>query len=88
MPKRERTRKKKRTHVKEKESAQSALTAKKDELKAPKSLVIRRGKKDSADGELVEGLRHMMLPYTALHFQEDPKNRKLTLAQSATHLAL
>jgi ribosome biogenesis protein SSF1/2 len=88
MPKRGRTRKKNRTHVEENDAAQSALTAKKDELKVPKSLVIRRGKTASVVGELVDDLRHMMLPYTALHFQEDPKNRKLTLAQYTTHLAL
>jgi ribosome biogenesis protein SSF1/2 len=88
MPKRGRNRKKSRTHVLEKaEAAQSALTTKKDE-KVPKSLVIRRGKTATEVGELVEDLRHLMLPYTALHFQEDPKNRKLTLAQYAVHLSL
>jgi len=38
--------------------------------------------------ELVEDMRKMMLPYTALHFQEDPKNRKLTLAKYCQELAL
>lgn len=88
MPKRGRNRKKHRTHVVENEAAQSALTTKKDDLKIPKSLVIRRGKTAAEVGELIEDLRHLMLPYTALHFQEDPKNRKLTLAQYATNLAL
>ena len=87
MPKRGRTRKKNRTHVRDNETAQSALTEKQDE-KVPKSLVLRRGKTASVVGELVEDLRHLMLPYTALHFKEDPKNRKLTMAQYATHLAL
>jgi len=36
----------------------------------------------------VEDLRKLMLPYTALHFQEDPKNRKLTLAKYCQELAL
>jgi hypothetical protein len=39
--------------MKEKNSAQSALTAKKDKLKIPKSLVIRRGMTVSADGERI-----------------------------------
>ena len=88
MPKRGRNRKKSRSHVAENESAQSALSAKKDDLKVPRSLVIRRGKTAAEVGELVEDLRHLMLPYTALHFNEDPKNRKLTMAQYASHLAL
>jgi ribosome biogenesis protein SSF1/2 len=88
MPKVGRRRKKNRTHVVENEAPQSALTAKKEELKVPKSLVIRRGKTAPEVGELVADLRHLMLPYTALHFQEDPKNRKLTLSQYATNLAL
>ncbi|GAX11962.1 ribosome biogenesis protein SSF1/2 [Fistulifera solaris] len=88
MPKVGRRRKKNRTHVVENEAPQSALTAKKEELKVPKSLVMRRGKTAPEVGELVTDLRHLMLPYTALHFQEDPKNRKLTLSQYATNLAL
>lgn len=88
MPKVGRRRKKNRTHVVENDAPQSALTAKKDELKVPKSLVIRRGKTAPEVGELITDLRNLMLPYTALHFQEDPKNRKLTLSQYATNLAL
>ena len=36
----------------------------------------------------MEDLRKLMLPYTALQFQEDPKNRKLTLAKYCQDLAL
>jgi ribosome biogenesis protein SSF1/2 len=90
MPKRGRFRKKTRTHAAvgdNDKSPKSALTEA-EELKVPKSLVIRRGKTEPEVSELVEDLRKLMLPYTALHFQEDPKNRKLTLSQYATHLAL
>lgn len=87
MPKRGRQRKKTRTHVTENEAAQSALLDKQEE-KVPKSLVIRRGKTAIEVGELVNDMRQLMLPFTALHFQEDPKNRKLTLQQYAHHLAL
>jgi len=56
--------------------------------KVPKSLVIRKGKTAAELGELVTDLRRLMLPFTAVHFQDDPKNRKLTLQQYCTHLAL
>lgn len=87
MPKRGRRRKKTRTHTAENEAAQSALVEKAEE-KVPKTLVIRRGKTAAEVGELVDDLRHLLLPFTALHFKEDPKNRKLTLPQYAQHLAL
>ena len=90
MPKRGRRRKKTRTHVAttDDDKAPKAALMEQEELKVPKSLVIRRGKTETEVGELVEDLRKLMLPYTALHFQEDPKNRKLTLGQYATYLAL
>jgi ribosome biogenesis protein SSF1/2 len=90
MPKRGRSRKKTRTHaaVGDNDKAPKSALTEQEELKVPKSLVIRRGKTEPEVAELVEDLRKLMLPYTALHFQEDPKNRKLTLSQYATHLAL
>lgn len=89
MPRKGRQRKKNRTHVTdEHENSQNALTSSKEENKIPKSLVIRRGKTEHEVGELVEDFRKLMLPYTALHFQEDPKNRKLTLARYCQELAL
>jgi ribosome biogenesis protein SSF1/2 len=91
MPRKGRKRKKTRTHANtiENDSApQNALATNKLENKVPKSLVIQRGKTEHEVGELVEDLRKLMLPYTALHFQEDPKNRKLTLAKYCQQLAL
>jgi len=85
---RRKKKKQKSQHALPNDAAQSALTTKREELKVPKSLVIRRGKTASEVAELVDNLRHVMLPYTALKFEEDPKNRKLTLNQYATHLAL
>lgn len=86
MPKRGRRRTKNRTHVTEtNEGATSALQDKLD--KVPRSLVVRRGKTAHEVAELVQDLRQMMLPYTALHFQEDPKNRKMTLQKYAKTLA-
>ena len=89
MPKKGHRRKKKRTHANDdaNEAAQSALTSKKDE-KIPKSLVMRRGRCAGEVAELITDVRHMMLPFTALNFQEDPKNRKLSLSQYASSLAL
>jgi ribosome biogenesis protein SSF1/2 len=88
MPKRGRRRKKTRTQEpSEQENAASALESSKD-AKVPKSLIIRRGKTAHEVVELVDDLRHLMLPYTALNFQEDPSNRKLTLQQYTTNLAL
>jgi ribosome biogenesis protein SSF1/2 len=89
MPKRGRQRKKTRTHVstERQESAASALESN-EESKVPKSLVIRRGRTAQEVADLVDDMRHLMLPYTALHFKEDPKNRKLTLQQYSKNLAL
>ena len=90
MPKRGRRRKKTRTHVRTEQQQEHAATAlhTDDTMKIPKSLVIRRGRTAHEVAELVEDLRHLMLPYTALHFQEDAKNRKLTLQQYSKSLAL
>ena len=76
------SRKKRRTHVPEDE------TGKATENKVPKSLVIRRGKTAPEVAELVHDLRQMMMPYTAINFMEDSKNRKLTLQQYSKHVAL
>mmetsp|Transcript_2308 Transcript_2308/g.3164 ORF Transcript_2308/g.3164 Transcript_2308/m.3164 type:complete len:421 (+) Transcript_2308:28-1290(+) len=56
--------------------------------KVSKSLVIRRGKTAVEVSELVTDMRHMMMPFTALNFQEDAQNRKLTLQQYSKHVAL
>uniref|UniRef100_A0A7S3DYG7 Brix domain-containing protein n=1 Tax=Entomoneis paludosa TaxID=265537 RepID=A0A7S3DYG7_9STRA len=72
---------KKRTHVPEDGTDGSGS-------KVPKSLVIRRGKTAAEVSELVQDLRHMMMPYTAINFQEDARNRKLTLQQYSKHVAL
>ncbi|CAB9508552.1 Suppressor of SWI4 1 homolog [Seminavis robusta] len=90
MPKKGRGRKKNRTHVKDLEESkpENALVSNKQETKVPKSLVIRRGKTEHEVAELVEDLRKLMLPYTALQFQEDPRNRKLTLEKYCQKLAL
>jgi ribosome biogenesis protein SSF1/2 len=54
--------------------------------KIPRSIVFRRGKRTEAEvGELVQDVRHLMAPFTALNLQE---NRQLTLSQYAKHLAL
>jgi ribosome biogenesis protein SSF1/2 len=88
MPKRGRRRKKARTHDDKEAAVPSALATKNETVRVPQSLVIRRGKCAGEVHELVDDLRQMMLPFTALRFEEDPKNRKLTLSQYATHLAL
>jgi ribosome biogenesis protein SSF1/2 len=85
MPRRGRQRKKSRTQEVSEAAAASSLTTVE---KIPKSLIIRRGKTCPELVELIQDMRRMMLPYTALNFKEDPKNRKLTLQQYATHLAL
>jgi ribosome biogenesis protein SSF1/2 len=88
MPRQGRTRKKSRTHVDDTKNlqAQSALQSKDDETKVPKSIVFRRGKRTEAEvGELVQDVRHLMAPYTALNLQE---NRQLSISHYAKHLAL
>lgn len=84
MPRRGRKRKKTRTHVVENEAVASALSTQ-EELKVPRSLVVRRGKVESEVVELVHDLRNMMMPHTALNFQEDSKASKLN--KSLTHYA-
>jgi len=58
-----------------------------DELKIPRSLVIRRGKVESELTELVTDIRKLMRPYTAVNFKEDAKNRKVTLSHYANSLS-
>ncbi|KAL7576311.1 hypothetical protein ACA910_018131 [Epithemia clementina (nom. ined.)] len=77
---------KKRTHVAVVE--ESSKLPSDPNSKVPKSLVIRRGKTAPEVAELVQDLRQMMLPYTAIYFQEDSKNRKLTLQHYSKHVAL
>ena len=93
MPKRGRSRKKNRTHVATPEEQSGVASALVDpnngsDRKIPKSLVTRKGSTAAEVAELVTDLRRLMQPYTALSFQDDPKNRKLTLQQYSTHLAL
>lgn len=76
MPRKGRKRKKTRTHVVENEAVASALVTQ-EEMKVPHSLVVRRGKVESEVVELVSDLRNLMMPYTALNFQEDTKSTKL-----------
>lgn len=85
MPRRGRKRKKTRTHIVEDDRHAGALLSQ-DELKIPRSLVIRRGKVESELVELVQDLRKLMRPYTAVNFKEDASNRKVTLAHYANSL--
>jgi len=84
MPKRGRKRKKTRTHA---EDADNALLSA-EESKIPKSLVIRRGKCDPHVADLVQDVRKMTMPYTALNFKEDANNRKLNLNKYCQHVCL
>jgi len=84
MPKKGGRRKKTRTHVVENETANSAISTQ-EEMKTPRSLVVRRGKVESEVVELVSDLRNLMMPYTALKFQEDTKSSKLS--KSLAHYA-
>ena len=88
MPHRGRKRKKSRTQNAATGPDSTANTALETTEKIPKSLVFRKGKTVAELAELVTDLRKLMQPYTAIHFQEDARNRKLTLQQYATHLAL
>jgi ribosome biogenesis protein SSF1/2 len=91
MPKRGRRRKKNRTHAVSPDEASGGATALVNgsgDRKIPKSLVTRKGSTAAEVSELVTDLRRLMQPYTAVSFQDDPKNRKLTLQQYSTHLAL
>jgi ribosome biogenesis protein SSF1/2 len=49
---------------------------------------IRRGKVEAEVTDLITDLRKVMLPFTALNFKEDPKNRKHTLATYSKELAM
>eukprot|EP00578_Thalassiosira_sp_NH16_P008981 CAMPEP_0181110642 /NCGR_PEP_ID=MMETSP1071-20121207/18829_1 /TAXON_ID=35127 /ORGANISM="Thalassiosira sp., Strain NH16" /LENGTH=463 /DNA_ID=CAMNT_0023194439 /DNA_START=24 /DNA_END=1415 /DNA_ORIENTATION=- len=83
MPRQGRKRKKTRTHVVETDERITSALRSNDELKVPRSLVIRRGKTESELVELVSDIRTLMRPYTAANFKEDATNRKMTLARYA-----
>ena len=87
MPRRGRKRKKTRTHVVDTDERIRGGLISNDELKLPRSLVIRRGKVESELTELVTDLRKLMRPYTAVNFKEDAKNRKMTLSHYANSLS-
>ncbi|KAL7484415.1 hypothetical protein ACHAW6_010053 [Cyclotella cf. meneghiniana] len=86
MPRRGRKRKKTRTHVVETDDRIRGALLSQDELKIPRSLVIRRGKVESELVELVGDLRKLLRPYTAVNFKEDATNRKITLTHYANSL--
>lgn len=87
MPKKGRSRKKSRTHAADPENVAGTLTNS-DIVKVPKSLIIRRGKCEAVVTDLVQDLRKVMMPYTALNFQEDASYRKLTLNKYCQHVCL
>jgi len=87
MPRRGRKRKKTRTHVQPTDERITSALQSSTELKIPRSLIIRRGKTESELIELVNDLRKLMRPYTALNFKEDATNRKLTLSHYATSMS-
>lgn len=87
MPRNGRKRKKTRTHVVETDERVTSALRSNDELKIPRSLVIRRGKTEGELVELVSDLRKLMRPYTAVNFKEDAKNRKVTLSHYANSLS-
>jgi ribosome biogenesis protein SSF1/2 len=86
MPRRGRHRKKTRTHVVATDERITSALHSNDDLKVPRSLVIRRGKVESEITELVMDIRNLLRPYTALNFKEDATNRKMTLAKYASEL--
>ena len=67
MPKSGSRRKKTRTHV-EDEKAQEEFQA------APKSFIIKRGQVGMYVKELIQNLRELMYPYTALKLRESKRN--------------
>jgi ribosome biogenesis protein SSF1/2 len=83
MPKRGRSRKKNRTQV-EKTSNDGTPSAE----RVPKSLIVRRGKIASELSECMMDLRRMMMPYTAMNFQDTNANMNLTLSQYCAAVAL
>mmetsp|Transcript_50045 Transcript_50045/g.106471 ORF Transcript_50045/g.106471 Transcript_50045/m.106471 type:complete len:466 (+) Transcript_50045:91-1488(+) len=87
MPRRGRRRKKTRTHVVETDERVRGSLRSNDELRVPRSLVVRRGKVESELVELVADVRKLMRPYTALNFKEDATNRKVTLSHYANSLS-
>jgi len=87
MPKRGRRRKKTHTHAANDENVAGTLMNT-DLVKVPKSLIIRRGKCESVVTDLIQDLRRLMMPYTALNFQEDASYRKLTLTKYCQHVCL
>ncbi len=87
MPRRGRRRKKTRTHAADEENVAGTLSNS-DVVKVPKSLIIRRGKCESVVKDLIQDLRKLMMPYTALNFQEDASYRKLTLSKYCQHVCL
>jgi ribosome biogenesis protein SSF1/2 len=86
MPRRGRKRKKTRTHVVETDARITSALHSNDELKIPRSLVIRRGKTESELIELVSDMRKFMRPHTAVNFKEDASNRKVKLSHYASSL--
>ena len=67
MPKSGSKRKKTRTHTEDEK--------KKEEMdQAPKSFIIKRGKISQYYRELLQNLRELMYPYTALKLKESKKN--------------
>jgi len=87
MPKRGRRRKKTHTHAANEENVAGTLSNS-ELVKVPKSLIIRRGKCESVVTDLIQDLRRLMMPYTALNFQEDASYRKLTLSKYCQHVCL
>jgi ribosome biogenesis protein SSF1/2 len=87
MPKRGRTRKKSRTHAADPENVAGTLENA-DGSKVPKSLVIRRGKCEPVVADLIQDMRRLMMPYTAMNFHEDASYRKLTLSKYCQHVCL
>jgi len=86
MPRRGRHRKKTRTHVVATDERITSALHSNDDLKVPRSLVVRRGKVESEIAELVADVRNLLRPYTALNFKEDASNRKMTLNKYASEL--
>ena len=86
MPRRGRHRKKTRTHVVATDERITSALHSNDDLKVPRSLVVRRGRVESEITELVADVRNLLRPYTALNFKEDASNRKMTLAKYAAEL--
>lgn len=87
MPRRGGRRKKTRTHAADEENVAGTLSNS-EVVKVPKSLIIRRGKCESVVADLIQDLRRLMMPYTALNFQEDASYRKLTLNKYCQHVCL